>query len=378
MEVIEIPGKAQRKYIGELIRFEKLLKRPLNLIYDILPEDYNGEDIINLFKKFYPFEWKTICERYQTYSEKDEFLVKQGKKRRYKPLAPRKYFFSLPKVKHMLSSSQRKGHKEHFDLTERKKIFDELDKKRTSKLNKRNFKIQQAKMNLQEVEPMFLDALIAAYHRKGNTIDDKLEILKEIQKYDCSESVRFCRKINDSERNNQVRKMAFYYLQKIGCYVKLRKNFSGKTKIYMTEKSNFYMTPKDLIDRLEYNKSIQLKKSFDVFISHSSKDASAVRRIMNALNKQGLVCYCDWTSDSDFLKRNLVSEYTREVLKKRMIQSRQFLLVKSENSDASEWVSFEIKFYSENCKKMKMHFIDIGTENIDINKLGKLHDSVQE
>lgn len=123
------------------------------------------------------------------------------------------------------------------------------------------------------------------------------------------------------------------------------------------------MTPKDLIDRLEYNKSIQLQKSFDVFISHSSKDAAAVRRIMHALNKQGFVCYCDWTSDSDFLKRNLVSEYTSEVLKKRMIQSRQFLLVKSENSDASEWVSFEIKFYSENCNKMKMHVIDIGTED---------------
>ena len=82
-------------------------------------------------------------------------------------------------------------------------------------------------------------------------------------------------------------------------------------------------------------------------------------------------------SDSDFLKRNLVSEYTREVLKKRMIQSRQFLLVRSENSDASEWVSFEMKFYSENCNKMKMHVIDIGTEDIDINKLQKLHD-VQE
>lgn len=53
------------------------------------------------------------------------------------------------------------------------------------------------------------------------------------------------------------------------------------------------MTPKDLVDRLEHNKSIQLQKSFDVFISHSSKDASAVRSIMSALNKQGFVCYCD-------------------------------------------------------------------------------------
>lgn len=44
------------------------------------------------------------------------------------------------------------------------------------------------------------------------------------------------------------------------------------------------MTPKDLLDRLKQNQSIQLKKSFDVFISHSSKDDSSVRRIMLALN----------------------------------------------------------------------------------------------
>lgn len=33
--------------------------------------------------------------------------------------------------------------------------------------------------------------------------------------------------------------MAFDYLQNTGSYVKLRKNFSGKTKIYMTEKVTF-------------------------------------------------------------------------------------------------------------------------------------------
>ena len=67
---------------------------------------------------------------------------------------------------------------------------------------------------------------------KGDTIEDKLEVFQEIQKYDCTETVNFLRKINDSERNNQVRKMAFDYLQKRGYYVKLRKNFSGKKDMY--------------------------------------------------------------------------------------------------------------------------------------------------
>ena len=83
------------KYLHELRNFEKSLNRPLSLIYEILPFGYNQKDVFDLFKELYPYEWKTISQRYVHYKEKDDFLEENGKKRRYKHLPPKKYFFCL-------------------------------------------------------------------------------------------------------------------------------------------------------------------------------------------------------------------------------------------------------------------------------------------
>ena len=62
-------------------------------------------------------------------------------------------------------------------------------------------------------------------------------------------------------------------------------------------------------------------------------------------NAIGLNCYVDWTADNDFLKRSMVSEYTKEVLKVRMKQSQKLLYLSSDISRSSQWVSFELDYY---------------------------------
>ena len=91
------------------------------------------------------------------------------------------------------------------------------------------------------------------------TIRDKIEIFNELKKYECQKTTDFFHKLNDCERNNQIRRMAFEHLQKIGVFVRLRKNFKGKSKSYMTERDPFNVTPKDLVARIE-EKSLQSKK----------------------------------------------------------------------------------------------------------------------
>lgn len=363
-----MPGKAKRKYNSELMEFNKKLKRPIYFISEVLPKDYTNEDILTYFKKFYPAEWKTICQRYETYQQKDEFLVKQGKKRRYKHLSPRRYFYSLAVVKKLVSDSYRKNYNQNFDQEIRNKKLEDLERKRLPKIEKIKAKIEKSKENLQSVEPYFLDVYIAAYHRRGNTIDDKIEIFKEIQKYDCKKSNEFFSKLNDAEKNLQIRQMAFNHLNEKGEYVKLRKKPKGKKKSYMTEYSDFYMTPKDLLERLNKD-TIQNKKEFDIFISHSSKDSNLVRIIKDALNKHKLICYCDWTSDNDFLRRELVSDFTKEVLKKRMSQSKYFLLINTKNSLESEWVKFEKDYY---CSRNPQNMFYIDIDGGDIEGLKKL------
>lgn len=55
--------------------------------------------------------------------------------------------------------------------------------------------------------------------------------------------------------------------------------------------------------------------------------------------------------DQDYLKRKYVGEYTKQVLKARMEQSKMLVLLRTENSVQSDWVSFEIEYF-ENLKNL--------------------------
>lgn len=340
-----MPGKAKRKYEGELIRFAKRLRRPLELLVETLKPGYTENDLLQAFKDYYPFEWEEICERWKNYSEKDEFLKQKKGKTRYNPLKPEEYFFSLMKVKYLLSKEFRERHKQNYSEQLRVTKAEALKLKREERIKKRQQRIEMYTEDLQQVDPGFIDALIYAYHDRHNSINDKMEIFKEIQKYDCEKSRQFFWKLNDSERNNQIRNLAFEHLQKSGHYVKLRKGFKGKKKTYQIERSTFEGTPQALAKKLQDDRSVQGLKHYDVFISHSSRDKNYVRQVVEEANAIGLNCYVDWTADNDFLKRSMVSEYTKEVLKVRMKQSQKLLYLSSDISRSSQWVSFELDYY---------------------------------
>ena len=165
-------------------------------------------------------------------------------------------------------------------------------------------------------------------------------------KFDSPKATDFLYRINDSERNDQIRNLAFRHLQKTGHYVKLRSKFKGKKKSYTTNTSSYEMTPEMLLARINED-TIQSKKSYEAFISHSYKDADLVYKTKEILNSQGITCYCDWMSDSDFLKRNLVSEYTEMVLRKRIEQSDMIIFIRTLNSmpksePLSPWIKMEL------------------------------------
>lgn len=342
-------GRTKRKYMEELIKFNKSLKVPLSTIQSVLPVNYNRNNILNLFKELYTYEWNIIEERYKLYKSKDEFLKKVGKKVRYQPTQPKDYLFELQKVKQMLSQGQRTLHKKNFNEDSRLKKLSELREKSKLRISKINEKAHVAKENMQDIEPIYLDIFIHAYHKKRITTEEKMEIVKELQKYNSEKVLKFFYKLNDSERNTQIRRIAFMHLQSLGKYVRLRKGFKGKQKSYMTERAKFDMKPIDLLERIR-NDSIQNKKKFDYFISHSFEDNELVIQIKNQMNRLNLHVYCDWLNDTDFLKRTYASEYTKIVLKKRIEQSSKVLFLRSKNTNDqqnnffSEWVEMEILY----------------------------------
>lgn len=364
-----MPGKTKRKYQGETIRLAKSLTRPLTLVVQTLKPGYAEQDLLEAFKKYYPDEWNIISERYRVYSAKDSFLLSVGKKKRYYPKRPEEFFYSLPKVKHLLSKGYRIKHAEQYDEEARQKYIIQFESKRAGRIKKRQINIEKNTRKQQRVDPGFLDALIYAYHRKGNSTNDKLEIFNEIQKYDCDKAWEFFWKLNDSERNNEIRKCAFQHLQRSGHYVRLRKDFKGKKKSYMTEQSDFVGTPEILAQKLRNSKSVQSIKHYDLFVSHSYQDREKIYGIVAKANEVGLSCYVDWTADDDFLKRGLVSEFTKEVLKARMEQSANLLFISSEKARASEWVSFELEYYQEHVKNEILMIVLDGEDDHDFRRI---------
>ena len=342
-----MPGKTKRKYQGETIRISRSMTRPLNQIVKTLKPGYTGKELLARYREYYPYVWEMLEERYRVYRAKDAFLKRKGKKTRYHPVRAEKFFFSLQKVKQLLSRGYRVRHEREYDEAERARIELEYRQKCERRNVKRRRKREEQHLDVQEIDPGFLDAMMVASHQRGATTNDKMEICKEIQKFDCEKTWEFFWKLNDSERNNQIREYAFHILQRTGHYVRLRKHFEGKQRSYMREKADIVGTPELLAQQLQQETSVQYAKTYDLFVSHSYQDKEQVRSFVKQANAAGLSCYVDWTADREFLRRSLVSQYTEEVLKFRMQHAKRLVYLSSERSRASKWVAFELQYYHD-------------------------------
>ena len=356
------------KYMSENTRIYKQLTNQLNFIKKILPEIYDGNIIFDLYSEYFFTTIQMLNERYEYYRSKDIFLRSVGEKQRYKILNTKDFFFNSQKVKHMLSYEQRLQHKQQYSKECKAESLIKLEQKLNRSRNKK-LVIEKKFEHIQDIEPIYIDIFIEIYHRSSHL--EKILIFNELKKFNNDKTITFFYKINDSERNNQIRRMAFQHLQSLGKYVKLRKNFKGKKKTYHTDSALPNYSPEELLKFLNSD-SVESKKKYDIFISHSYLDKDLVKSMKNTLNFQNLSCYYDWTSDQDFLKRNLISGYTKEVLKKRIEQSKALILVLTHNVIAdgeitSEWIKMEIEHAKSVGKKICcLNFTDLGHQFINI------------
>lgn len=359
-------GYTKRMYEKDLSLVRQELTKYVKSIIPLLPIEYDFKEILRLVRCYYPFEWNILEEKYQYYCKKDKVISKFHGKKRYNADEPEMILKRLNIVKELLAPQRVKEHQCDFSAErydENKRI---LDKKRFAKIKKRQENIDKARERAQQVEPEFLDALMGFYDRKNATQKDKVHIFLELEKYYCTKTINFFKKIADSEYNRQLRNMAFYLLQSWGHYTFLRKqkymqihtkNRKRKQQIRDSayEVYNVKSVPKELEYRIDNSKDQKIK-SYDYFISHSSKDHVIVQKLIELLNERNKNVYCDWKADSDYLKRALVCEATKNVIKKRIEQSKNIIFVDSEDSRKSCWVKYELN-YATSCGK-KICFID--------------------
>lgn len=355
-------GYTKHMYEKGLIETRKELTKYIEKITPVLSAEYDFDEILMLVKRYYPFEWGILEEKYYYYCKKDKTISKFHGKRRYNAENPEVILKKLPATNKLLMSDTIEKHRHSFSVQKQNENMAILEQKRFPKISKQQEKIDKAKERAQEMEPEFLDALIGFYNRKNANQKDKVYIFLELEKYYCKKTVDFFKKVADSEYNRQLRNMAFCHLQSLGHYSVLRKqkymqiHTKNRRRKQLIEDNayviyNIQAIPQELEYRIENSKDQKIK-SYDYFISHSSVDYESVQRLIKLLNQDNKNVYCDWKADDNYLKRALVCDATKNVINKRIEQSKSIIFVQSEDSRKSCWVKYELNYAVRHEKKI--------------------------
>ena len=354
----EMPGVTKHIFEHELRDILSMWNNEIKSICPLLPRKYTSNDVIVLLKCYYPHEWKSVESKYIYYHTKDKYLKRHFGKSRFNMPKPDLLIRRVVTFKKIFSDSYKLT---HWNTYSEQNCIDSQAKLweiRESKIERINRKIEVALSKTQQVTPSFIDQLMGLYERKNTTQKDKVYILLELKKYYCEKIIQFFFKLNDTELNRQLREEAFFHLQSFNFNPRLRKqqfmrihakNKKRKyylKKVYPNEKYDIPQNPDELEYRIE-NSNEQKLKSYDYFISHSSKDSKEVQKLICAENQQGKNVFCDWINDVDYLKRHLLCAATLRVIEKRMKQSNALIFVQSENSLKSIWCKYELNYFRD-------------------------------
>lgn len=83
---------------------------------------------------------------------------------------------------------------------------------------------------------------------------------------------------------------------------------------------------------------------FDVFLSHSIRDALVIHGLRSLLEGQGVRVYVDWLDDPE-LDRAHVSPTTAARLRERMKQSESLIYATSSSAKKSRWMPWELGYF---------------------------------
>ena len=151
-------GYTKHMYEKDLQETRKQLEKYVDNIIPLLSVEYDFDEILNLVKEYYPYEWRILEEKYQYYCKKDKTIKKFHGKERYSADCPKVILRRLPVVNKLLMPDTIKRKREMFSAQKQKENKIILDKKRLPKIKKQRERIEKAKKRAQEMEPEFLTA----------------------------------------------------------------------------------------------------------------------------------------------------------------------------------------------------------------------------
>jgi hypothetical protein len=99
-------------------------------------------------------------------------------------------------------------------------------------------------------------------------------------------------------------------------------------------------------------------RTYDIFLSHSSKDMELIAGLKLILTDLGYSVYVDW-NDSE-LDPNNVTPRTAAVLRERMACCRSLVYAFSENASNSKWMPWELGYFDA-LKQSRVAVLPIST-----------------
>jgi hypothetical protein len=103
-------------------------------------------------------------------------------------------------------------------------------------------------------------------------------------------------------------------------------------------------------------------KIYDIFLSHSIRDAELILGMKATFEDLGYSVYVDWIDDPQ-MDRSNVTEETANKLRQRMDSSKSLFFVTTANAESSKWMPWECGFFDG--KKEKVAIVPIQTASTD-------------
>lgn len=341
-------GGTARQFNKMYIDYKQRFKKPIHVVASLMPREFSDSDFVDTFKRLYPHMWSDLEKQYLYWHEKNEYLIKHGKKSRYNFRKP--YNFILDCSYHVRNSLRKNQSRTILADEEKEKIEAEILAVSQDKVKKQQDELFRKLYYVQEIEPQYVQAFINHYF-STHDLHERLEIIRELSKYKSDRIVKFFYKVNACTRNFSLKEESMRYIQGLGLPFVLRRKKKGKTTFIDDEVVKNESSPEILCQRLYVNKLERLKV-FDVFISHNSKDENEIVDFFKSLNENGYVAYIDWVNDKFDLKREWCNASTAEVIKERIKQSHVFILYFSEQTLKSQWCPWELGYADALGKKI--------------------------
>lgn len=286
-----------------------------------MPQEFSDSYFVETFKRLYPDLWEDLNKQYKYWHDKNDVLIKYGKKSRYNFRKP--YNFILDCSYHCRIRLRKNKERDILSKDEITELETEILQQSRKKIEKSRQKEERALYYVQEVEPMYAKAFIDAYF-KTHDLHRRLEIMREMSKYKSDNIISFFYKVNACTRNFSLKEEAMKYIQGVGLPFVLRRKRKGKKTYIDNEKVKNSSSPEILMQRL-YVDELEKLKEYD-------------------------------------LKRQWCNASTAQVIKERIRQSKVFVIYLSERTLSSQWCPWELGYADVLGKNICVY------EDKDINK----------